>query len=90
MQEDNIREALLITQEECAEVTQIISKCLRFGFMNKHPVTGEINYERLEEELGDVLAMIDVLFKYDVVSKAVIDLHKAKKMEKLAKWSNVL
>ena len=28
---DQIKEVLLILQEECAEVTQAVSKCMRFG-----------------------------------------------------------
>ena len=47
------QEILLITQEECAEVTQAISKVFRFGMDDEY--NGVTNREHLEEELGDLL-----------------------------------
>ena len=46
------REIMLITQEECAEVTQAISKVFRFGFLSYH--NGKSNRQHLAEELGDL------------------------------------
>ena len=78
-----------IAQEECAEVIQAISKIRRFGLTNSKPGTDYTNQAHLEEELGDMLAMIDILMINEVVSWA--NLHKAKraKIEKLKKWSNI-
>ena len=45
------KEILLIAQEECAEVTQAISKIFRFGFLSQH--NGRTNRQHLAEELGD-------------------------------------
>ena len=63
--DDKVKEILLITQEECAEVTQAISKVFRFGFDDCWP-RGEdwvpTNKERLEEEVGDLLCMIDIIY----------------------------
>jgi NTP pyrophosphatase (non-canonical NTP hydrolase) len=85
--EDN--EVMDITQEECAEVIQAISKIRRFGVDNTKPGTDYTNRAHLEEELGDVLAMIDILLVNDVVNWG--NLHKAKraKIEKLKKWSTI-
>ena len=88
MDEDN-NEVMDIAQEECAEVIQAISKIRRFGMDNAKPGTDYTNRQHLEEELGDVLAMIDILMINEVVSWG--NLHKAKraKIEKLKKWSNI-
>ena len=40
-------EAMLILQEECAEVTQAVSKIFRFGFDERYPVDGPDNRARL-------------------------------------------
>ena len=34
---DKIKETLIITQEECAEVIQAVSKVMRFGFDSCYP-----------------------------------------------------
>lgn len=83
----NINEALLITQEECAEVSQAISKVFRFGMDTKW--NNLSNKAHLEEELGDLLAMIEILMNCDVVSEREVNLAKAAKIWKLKKWSGV-
>jgi NTP pyrophosphatase (non-canonical NTP hydrolase) len=52
MNEDT-REILLILQEECAEVTQAISKCFRFGPDQIKPGKDCTNIQMLQEELGE-------------------------------------
>jgi NTP pyrophosphatase (non-canonical NTP hydrolase) len=86
---ENNNEVMDIAQEECAEVIQAISKIRRFGIDNAKPGTEYTNRQHLEEELGDVLAMIDILMINEVVSWA--NLHRAKraKIEKLKKWSEI-
>ena len=86
---ENNNEVMDITQEECAEVIQAISKIRRFGIDNAKPGTEYTNRAHLEEELGDVLAMVDILMINEVVSWA--NLHRAKraKIEKLKKWSEI-
>ncbi len=88
LNEDN-NEVMDITQEECAEVIQAISKIRRFGIDNAKPGTEYTNREHFEEELGDMLAMVDILLINNVVSWS--NLHRAKraKIEKLKKWSNI-
>lgn len=87
--EDNSSEVMDILQEECAEVVQAVSKIRRFGIDNAKPGTDYTNREHLEEEIGDLLAMIDILQINNIVSWG--NLHKAKraKIEKLKKWSNI-
>jgi NTP pyrophosphatase (non-canonical NTP hydrolase) len=85
----NVNEILLIMQEECAEVTQAISKCFRFGLDNHKPGKPKTNKEHLEEELGDLVAMITLLEMHGVVSQHSIEKAKLAKFEKLKTWSNI-
>ena len=81
------REILLITQEECAEVTQAISKVFRFGMDDTH--NGETNREHLEEEIGDLLCMIDLMIDSGMVSESAVMTAKHEKLAKLTTWSNI-
>jgi hypothetical protein len=87
--DNNVKEILLITQEECAEVIQAISKCFRFGLDNHKPGKPKTNKEHLEEELGDLVAMITLLEMHGVISQLNIEKAKLAKFEKLKTWSNI-
>jgi NTP pyrophosphatase (non-canonical NTP hydrolase) len=50
---------MAILQEECAEVVQAVSKVYRFGLDNSW--NGITNKQALITEIGDVLALIDIL-----------------------------
>jgi NTP pyrophosphatase (non-canonical NTP hydrolase) len=82
-------EILLITQEECAEVTQAISKCYRFGLDNFKPGKPKTNREHLAEELGDLQAMIDLCVVSGLVSKEDLDRASDNKIAKLKVWSDI-
>lgn len=86
--EDN-NEVMDILQEEAAEVIQAVSKIRRFGMNNAKYGTGQTNKEHLEEELGDLLAMIDILQINNVVNWGNLHTAKRAKIEKLKKWSNI-
>jgi len=86
---DKEREILSITQEECAEVIQAISKCFRFGLDQVKPGKSKTNREHLEEEIGDLLAMVEILVDKNIVSGESIEKAMAAKIEKLEKWSNI-
>ena len=83
------REVMNILSEECAEVIQAISKCHRFGIDNFKPGKPKTNREHLEEELGDLMAMVDILIKMEVIDPAVLEVAKRAKIEKLKKWSTI-
>lgn len=89
MNEDT-KEILQILQEECAEVSVAISKCFRFGPDQCKPNSNETNIQALEDELGDLQAMIDLLVKNRVgVTLNGIAAAKKKKFEKLKQWSTI-
>ena len=81
------KEILLITQEECAEVTQAISKVFRFGTNDKYK--GLTNREHLEEEIGDLKALILLLEQNGVIDKNKVDIAANAKIAKLEQWSNI-
>jgi NTP pyrophosphatase (non-canonical NTP hydrolase) len=81
------KEILLITQEECAEVTQAISKVFRFGFDSQHNGVG--NREHLEEEIGDLMCMIDLLIDNGIVRESAVMTAKNEKLNKLMTWSGI-
>jgi NTP pyrophosphatase (non-canonical NTP hydrolase) len=78
-----------ILQEECAEVIQAVSKIRRFGIDNHKPGKPKTNREHLEEELGDLYAMIDILQELDIVSWTNIEKAAEAKREKLKTWSTI-
>ena len=89
MNEDT-REILIILQEECAEAIVEISKCFRFGPDQMMEGVDVTNIQRLEKELGDLLAMVELLTDKDIgVTTAGLELAKKAKFEKLKKWSNI-
>lgn len=49
--------------EECAEVQQMVSKIIRFGWDSHHPEDPERtpNIVRLAREVGNILAVIDIM-----------------------------
>jgi NTP pyrophosphatase (non-canonical NTP hydrolase) len=81
------QEILCITQEECAEVTQAISKVFRFGYDSVH--NGVSNSAHLSEEMGDLLCMIELMIRYKLVDANAVEYARRAKMEKLAKWSSI-
>ena len=87
--DDRLKEVMDILQEECGEVIVAVSKINRFGLDNFKPGKPKTNREHLEEELGDVLAMIDILLEKNVVSLVNLEVAKTAKIEKLKKWSKI-
>jgi len=92
---DIVQETLNILSEECAEVIQAVSKCNRFGLSGFKPAqtnsSGKLitNRDHLETEIGDLLAMVDILISQDIVNSDALAVAKAAKIEKLKRWSNI-
>lgn len=85
--QEKTKEALLILQEECAEVVQATSKCFRFGMDGQY--REQSNRDRLEQEIGDVLAMVDILVNQYELSPDRLAAAKQRKFKKLAEWSTL-
>jgi len=86
---ETVQEILDILQEECAEVIVEVSKCRRFGIDSVHYKTNVPHREMLEQEIGDVLAMIKLLLEDGVITVEGLEAAAERKIEKLHKWSNI-
>jgi NTP pyrophosphatase (non-canonical NTP hydrolase) len=86
---NKIQETLDILQEECAEVIVEISKCRRFGLESHHYRTDIPHSQMLMNEIGDVLAMVEILIDQGIVDASALDQAKQNKKEKLRTWSNI-
>jgi len=75
-------ELLVITAEECGELTQACSKILRHGIDDGLK-------QKLLEEVGDLQCMIDLLIEHDILSPTDIEQRKFVKRDKLKKYSNI-
>lgn len=79
----NSTQVMGVLIEECAEVIQAVSKIYRFGLDNSW--NGITNKQSLVTEIGDVLALIDILINetdINISEDEVIDAIEAKR-EKL-------
>ena len=85
----NCDELLVILQEECAEVTQVISKIHRFGLYNFNPIIEEHNNNLLHKEVGDLLCMIELCVEKKILDEKELTHYIAEKRKKLKKWSNL-
>jgi len=80
---------LMITAEECAEVIQEVSKCFRFGIDADHK-SGVKHRAKLEEEVGDLLCMIDLMIEQHIIDSDHVTQAKQNKRDKLKIYSNIL
>jgi NTP pyrophosphatase (non-canonical NTP hydrolase) len=88
---DNTKEILTILQEECAEVIVEVSKCFRFGPDQMMEGLDVTNMQRLQKELGDLQAMIELLVDSNVgVTTQGLKEAKKAKFEKLKQWSSII
>ena len=80
-------EIMDIAQEECAEIIQAISKVRRFGLTTEHK--GKTNQAHLEEEIGDLTCMIELMIEKGIVDQVSILEASRRKRIKLQEWSNI-
>lgn len=76
------KDLLVLTMEECSELSQICSKIYRFGVEAYHPKNGVTNYECLIEEIGDVVFCLTALAeRYGITQEQIssrLDVKSAK------------
>lgn len=84
-----VEEALGILQEECAEVIVEVSKIRRFGLTEISYHTNLPHQETLEMEVGDMLALVDILVDLSILDPVKLAVAKQNKVNKLKKWSKL-
>ena len=80
--DNKLQELLTITMEECGELIQACSKAIRCDTY--------YNNDKLTEEVGDVMCMIELLHEYDLISYSDVDARVKVKKEKLKRWSDLI
>jgi hypothetical protein len=90
----NKTEYLLTTlMEEAAEVQKVASKCIRFGLDNIKPGKSKSNFEKLEVEINDFYALVEMLEQHvgaaTIYSEHLI-IKKTKKVGKFMELSREL
>ncbi len=81
---DKIQQLMVITAEECGELTQVTSKILR-----KAKINDEWK-QKLIEEAGDVYCMLDLIVKHTDINWKELEDRSIVKKKKLEKWSNLI
>ena len=79
---EKLTELMIITMDECGELTQACSKVLRTDFID-HAL------QDLKQEVADVVCMIELMKKNGLVNDADIVQGIQNKMEKLEIYSNL-
>jgi NTP pyrophosphatase (non-canonical NTP hydrolase) len=77
------RELLVITMEECGELSSACSKLLRFGNEIKH-------LDNILQEAGDVLCMVSLLLEYGFIEEEQLQEATQNKLNKLKEWSSLV
>lgn len=80
---NKVHEALVITMEECGELIQSCSKVIRTDQKSRKYIG------QLQDEIGDVVCMIEILKMSGLVTDEMIQERKEIKKSKLRKWSNI-
>jgi len=79
---EKLTELMIITMEECGELTQACSKVLRTDFKDH-------TLQDLKQEVSDVVCMIELMKKNGLVDDSDIVQGIQNKMEKLEIYSNL-
>ena len=85
---NTLQQLMIITAEECGELTQRCSKIVR-KFNTVDEIT-EQQREKLLEEVGDVYCMINLMTEHGVQDWKHIYARSSAKEEKLKKWSKLI
>ena len=85
---NKLQELMVLTMEECGELTQRCSKIIR-KFDTLDEVT-EDQRVKLLEEVGDVQCLIDLMVDCGLLTKQEIDARIDTKRDKLIKWSKLI
>lgn len=76
--------------EELGECSAAVARCTIQGIEEAEPVTGKPNRQWLEEEIGDVLAGIELAIRNFDLNRAAILARRAKKINYLTDWHDII
>tara|TARA_B100000424_G_C22940820_1_gene500639 strand:- start:2280 stop:2552 length:273 start_codon:yes stop_codon:yes gene_type:complete len=85
---NELQQLMIITAEECGELTQRCSKIIR-----KYSSKKEIEEEqrvKLIEEVGDVLCMINLMVEHNITNWKELEDRVNVKKNKLKVWSSLI
>lgn len=85
---NKLQQLMIITAEECGELTQRCSKIIRK--YDSFEQIEEDQRNKLLEEVGDVYCMIDLMCEHGVLDWRHVYARSSHKKEKLRKWSTLI
>ena len=91
---NTLQQLMIITAEECGELTQLCSKTVRkFNTIeeaNSKKTNAITNRTKLIEEAGDVYCMLELMIEHGMFSMNDLKERTVVKRNKLKKWSNLI
>ena len=91
---NTLQQLMIITAEECGELTQVCSKTVRkFNTIeeaNSKVQNALTNRKKLVDEAGDVLCMLELLAENGMFDWNELEDRVQVKRNKLKKWSNLI
>ena len=85
---NKLQELMVITMEECGELTQRCSKIIR-KFETVEEIT-EDQRVKLVEEMGDVYCMLELIIEHGIADWSELNERGLYKMNKLKEWSKLI
>lgn len=85
---NKLQQLMIITAEECGELTQRCSKIVR-----KYSTADQIQEDqrvKLLDEAGDVLCMIELMVEHGLLTNEELGARVTVKRDKLKTWSNLI
>ena len=85
---NKLQQLMIITAEECGELTQRCSKIVR-----KYSTSDQIEEDqrvKLLEEAGDVLCMIELMVENNILTNEELGARVNVKRDKLKTWSDLI
>ena len=77
-------------QEELGELASALARSQCQGFGGHEPKTGKLNLNWVEDEVGDVRAVVDLLEYYLPLNVSQIELRRLRKQRYLRTWLDQL
>ena len=91
---NTLQQLMIITAEECGELTQVCSKTVRkFNTIeeaNSNILNAQTNRKKLIEEAGDVYCMLKLMEEHGMFDWNELEDRVQVKRNKLKKWSNLI